>query len=119
MGTTSSTSNDKAAANGILLFVVSDVFDITGVGCILILGIPHSSDSVPSIQRGAPIVLRRPDDSEIQTVIRQFELIRMASPKPFVPISLPRNFKKSDVPSGTEVWLCPTAEPNSNATGNT
>src|SRR4051812_26161460 len=90
--------NDTPTSRGILLFTVEDAFDITGVGCVLFHGVPDPSDHVPCVRRGAPIILRCPDASEIHTYIREFHSIRTTAPKPFTPISLPRNFTKSDVP---------------------
>jgi hypothetical protein len=92
-------------SKGILLFTVADVFAIEHRGCVLVPGIPDSSSGFPGIKRGVTITLRRPDGSEIQTTIKEFEMIS-ARPRAYfaTPILLPSTIKKADVPIGTEVW---------------
>ena len=104
----------------IFLFRVTDVFEIEGRGCILIPGLPAPSDAMPVIRKSDAILLRRPDGHEQSTYIREFESIRRDKFYPEIPILLPRDLTKSDVPVGTEVWLLkefdpvPTASPVSN-----
>ena len=48
--------------------------------------------------------------TEIQTSIRELEMINRRPPVPFIPALLPSPLTKSDVPIGTEVWYYPTPE---------
>lgn len=93
--------------DGIHLFTVADVFLIQDLGCVLVPGIPDPSPMIPVIKRGALITLRRPDGSEIKTIIKDLEMLNVRPRVPFTPISLPSSIKKADVPIGTEVWYFP------------
>jgi translation elongation factor EF-Tu-like GTPase len=85
------------------LFRVEDVFAITGRGCVLVPGIPHSL-SIP-IKRGAPLELRCPDGTVIRTQLQEIEMINSTATRESTAISLSRDVKKTDIPIGTEVWL--------------
>jgi hypothetical protein len=100
---------EQPNANGILLFTVTDHFAIEGRGCVVLPGIPDPSPTTPVLRGGASITLRRPDGSEVESVIRELEMLRPRPPTPFTPILLPLPITKSDVPIGTEVWYFPTA----------
>src|SRR5688500_16252886 len=100
-------STDHDASNGILLCAVADVFAIEGRGCVVVPGLPDPSPTIPVLRRGAPITLRRPDGSELQTTIRDLEMISRRPPVPFTPFLLPSLISKSDVPIGTEIWYYP------------
>jgi hypothetical protein len=103
-------SPDQDASNRILLSTVADVFLIEGRGCVIVPGVPYPSATVPVLRRGAPIVLRRPDGTEIQSSIRELEMINRRPPVPFIPVLLPWPVTKGDVPIGTEVWYHPTPD---------
>lgn len=84
-----------------LLFVVEDTFSIRGRGLILCPG--WNRDASPSgIGTGTLNELRRPDGSARGTVIKAVELIS-TPPQPTVPILIRGDFRKEDVPPGTEV----------------
>ena len=102
-------STEHDTSNGILLSAVADVFAIEGRGCVVVPGLPYPSPTIPVLRRGAPITLRRPDGSELQTTIRDLEMISRRPPVPFTPVLLPSPITKSDVPIGTELWYFPTA----------
>lgn len=88
------------------LFTVADRFQIEGMGCVLLPGLPTEPAS-PNVRRGAPIRLRRPDGRETDTVIRGLEMIsyRKMPEKICIPVLLPEDITNEDVPVGTEVLL--------------
>ena len=90
------------------LFTVQDRFQIEGLGCVLVPGIPEDA---PEVTRGAKIVLRKPCGGEIQTSIKATESIRV-QPRPeklHFPVVLPADITKEQVPNGTEVFLVDTS----------
>jgi hypothetical protein len=88
------------------LFTVADRFQIEERGCVLVPGLPTEPGS-PNVPRGARIRLRRPDGSETDTIIKEMEMIsyRKRPEKICIPILLPKDITKEDVPVGTEVFL--------------
>ncbi len=102
-------STERDTSKGILLSTVADVFAIEGRGCVVVPGLPYPFSTIPVLRRGAPITVRRPDGSELQTTIRDLEMISRRPPVPFMPILLPSPITKSDVPIGAELWYFPTA----------
>lgn len=103
-------STDYFSSGGILLFTVADHFTSDGKGCVVFPGVPYPSATVPIIDRGAPITLRRPDGTEVQSTVRELEMVNRRPYVPFIPILLPSPLAKSDVPIGTEVWYFPTPD---------
>ena len=79
---------------------------IEGRGCILVPGLPTEPGS-PNVDRGARVQLQTPAGKIIDTNISSIELIsyRVRPEKICLPISLPDDIAKSDVPIGTEVFL--------------
>jgi hypothetical protein len=88
---------------------VEEVFEIKGRGCILLPGLLESlaKDKNLLMRRGDSIELRKPDGSIIQTQLAEIDALR-GERGIFFPIVLPKQFSKTDVPIGTEVWLCGT-----------
>ena len=88
------------------LFTVADRFQIDGRGCVLVPGLPTEPDS-PNVPEGARIRLRTPEGKETDTFIKAIELIcyRKKPEKICIPILLPKDITKEDVPVGTEVLL--------------
>jgi hypothetical protein len=83
------------------LFTVEAVFLIEGRGVFLAPGIvPEGSER---FRAGDTIELRRPDGNRNRTSIAGLDL-PTPNPRHVVVVSLPRNFRKDDVPIGTEVW---------------
>jgi hypothetical protein len=95
----------KSASRPLFLFRVTHVLEIQKLGCILVPGVPPPSDEIPIIRKEDTILLRGPDGTERATFIRGFESIRRDKFYPEVPILLPCDIAKADVPIGTEVWL--------------
>jgi translation elongation factor EF-Tu-like GTPase len=89
-----------------VLFVVEDVFQITGRGCVLAPGIPSGA---PPVKVGSLLRLELPNGTVRETVVAGLEMLNFgARPRPAiisVPILLPREIRKEDVPSGTRVFL--------------
>jgi hypothetical protein len=84
-----------------LLFTVTDRFYLPGRGVIPFPG--FLPDKNERFRCGDPLVLKRPDGSEIQTRIGSFE---MPNPTPSPPVLLVNllELNKDDVPIGTQVW---------------
>ena len=88
------------------LFTVADCFQITGRGCILVPGL-STEPGAPNIGRNSKIRLRTPSAAEIDTFIKEIEMItyRKRPEKITVPILLPNNITKEQVPPGTKAFL--------------
>jgi hypothetical protein len=83
-----------------LLFIVEHTFFLPRHGIALFPGIVPVGEELFRV--GSPILLKRPDGSEVQTSIAGMEL---PTPNPggvFVPFF--KELGKGDVPVGTEVW---------------
>ena len=88
------------------LFTVADCFQITGRGCVLVPGLSTEPDA-PTVERSSKIRLRKPTGEEVDTFIKEIEMIsyRKKPEKITVPILLPKDITKYQVPIGTEVFL--------------
>ena len=88
------------------LFTVTDSFQLEGRGCVLLPGLSRD-EGAPNLRKGAHIRLRTPGGAETDTYINDLEFIRYAviPEKRCVPISLPKEIEKSNVPAGTDVFL--------------
>jgi len=97
------------------LFSVEDRFSIRGRGTVLAPGIPRNLN-LPTIRDGAKIQLRKPDLTIVYTFIKAIEMIRYRPEVPpekrTIPILLPKDIHKFDVPIGTEVYLVEDEETN-------
>ena len=84
---------------GCHLFTVTDTFAVRNRGTILTPGFPLDSEG--SWRIGDAVVLRRPDGTTLETVIRGIEGF---SPVPcsHLPILVP--IDPGNIPAGTEVW---------------
>ena len=87
------------------LYTVQDVFEITGRGCVLTPGISETTPPDINIRARDPIQLRRPDGSILRTHIHGVVMLDRSDRSWCAPVSLPPEFKKADVPIGTEIWL--------------
>jgi hypothetical protein len=88
------------------LFIVADRFQIEGRGCVLVPGLPCEPGD-PIVKRGACIRLRTPEGQELDTFVKEIEMItyRKHPEKITAPILLPHEIGKDHVPVGTEVFL--------------
>lgn len=69
---------------------------------------PGLSEATPSdikLRERDPIQLRRPDGSVVRTHIHAVDILDRLDRSWSVPVSLPPEFVKSDIPIGTEIWL--------------
>jgi hypothetical protein len=82
------------------LFIVSDTFLIRGRGLVLVPGV--IPDEHEQLRVGDPLVLKRPDGSEIKAAIGGLEMFTLPT-KPDIPVLL-KKLGKADVPIATEVW---------------
>jgi hypothetical protein len=87
------------------LCTVEDVFEIAGRGCVLAPGISEKTPPDITIRAHDPIQLRRPDGSVVRTHIHAVEILAGPGRRSCVPVLLPPEFVKTDVPIGTEIWL--------------
>ena len=89
-------------------FTVKDRFALSGIGVLLAPGVPRGSDS-PNVGKGARIVLRKPDGTEVHTSIADISMVRFRPDVPVEkrcrPLSVAGEFSEEDVPVGTEVFL--------------
>lgn len=95
-----------SSANLPYLFTVTDRFSLPGRGLVIVPGIPWEGS--PPIKRGAPLVLRTPLGDVIETSIRDLEFIRYMPGRVMnraMPVLLPKDIHKFDIPIGTEVFL--------------
>ena len=81
---------------------IQDVFQIDGRGCVVVPGL--LLDANPHVCIGDPVTLRRPDGTEIKTSVAGIEMIRTLD-RNAMPILLPKNIHKNDVPIGTELFI--------------
>ena len=88
-----------------LLCKVEDVFEITGRGCVLTPGLSETTAADIQIRAKDSIQLRRPDGSVVRTHTHAVEILDGPNKRWCVPVLLPPEFTKSDVPIGTEIWL--------------
>ncbi len=88
------------------LFTVADRFQIENLGCVLVPGL-STEPGAPHLRMGARIRLRTPDGREVDTTIRDMPEIRYAKmpEKITIPVMLPKDLTKDDVPVGTQVLL--------------
>ena len=91
-----------------LLFVVEHAFQITGRGCVLEPG-PAAATGGPAVKVGSAIRLELGDGSVRDTYVKGIEMLnyrlRPRLAVLTVPILLPNDLKKEDVPPGTRVFL--------------
>jgi hypothetical protein len=84
---------------------VEDVFEITGRGCVLTPGVSEATPGDIKVRADDAIELRRPDGSVLHTRIHALEFLDGPGKRSCVPVILPPELTKSDVPIGTEIWL--------------
>jgi hypothetical protein len=86
------------------LFIVEDTFFITGHGLVPVPGIvPIDGER---FRVGDPLLLKRPDGSELRTTIGGLEIL---SPNPTNQVVVVlKGLTKEDVPVGTEFWSVDT-----------
>ena len=96
-----------------LLLTVENVFQITGRGCLLVPGL-SGDPGVPPLKVGSALRLELEDGTVRDTHVAGLEMLNYgARPRPAVitvPILLPANIRKEDVPPGTKVFLLPDAD---------
>jgi hypothetical protein len=88
-----------------LLLKVEEVLEIQGRGSVILPGIFDSELNKVTVSRGDPIELRKPDGSRIVTHAEAFEFLDRSNRRSSLVIVLPAEFKKKDIPIGTEIWL--------------
>jgi translation elongation factor EF-Tu-like GTPase len=58
---------------GTFISKVEDIFQISGRGCVVVPGIPK--DGGFRLKVGDPLLLRRPDGTELSTTLRGIEMV--------------------------------------------
>jgi hypothetical protein len=94
------------------LSIVEDIFQITGRGLVVVPGVPGEGNW--RVKIGDAVVLKRPDGTEIATIIRGIEMVR--AKREMFPLLLGLELNKTDVPIGTEIWIDLPENRNSPAT---
>lgn len=86
------------------LFLVEGTFEITERGLVLVPGLKEDS---PQVAVGDTIVIMTPTNNIVRTKIAGIEMIKFHTvPKEkMIPILLPYEIKKEDIPIGTSVYL--------------
>jgi hypothetical protein len=84
---------------------VEKVFMIEGRGCVIAPGLTETTPPEIALRPQDPIELRKPDGAVIRTQITAVEFLDGPKRKSCIAIVLPSNFLKSDIPTGTEIWL--------------
>ncbi len=89
----------------ILLSKVEDVFEIQNIGYVLVPGIPVETSHKSNIKDGDELELRFPDGKRKVTKVASLSTLCRTPEQPPIPIALPREFSKKDIPLGTELWV--------------
>ncbi len=84
---------------------IEGVFQIDGRGGVVVPGLLLDAD--PHVCIGDPTILRRPDGTEIQTSVAGIEMVRTLDCNS-MPVLLPKNIHKDDIPIGTELAITET-----------
>lgn len=86
------------------LFIIEDVFDIAGSGCILAPGIPYALGL--DVKAGEALLIVSPDGAQMRTRIAAFEMVNnRRRPLESAAFALPRDVKKQDLKIGSVVYL--------------
>jgi hypothetical protein len=89
-----------------LLFRVTEVFTVQTRGIVLLPKLNFVGDE--RFRVGDPLLLKRPDGTEIDTTIGAVELLKPVG-QPCEPVIMLTELGKQDVPIGTEVWSVDSA----------
>jgi hypothetical protein len=83
--------------------IVENSFQIAGRGCVLV----PAPSPLPDFRLRAedPIRLQYPDGRTLETRIASIEMLSGPGAKGRLAFLLPEPITKSDIPSGTEIWL--------------
>ena len=85
-----------------LLSRVEDTFAITGRGVVVVPGIPDDGKRY-FVRIGDTLEVRRPDGQRLLTTVAGIAMVN--SPRKIgIPLLLPREIQKDDVPIGSELW---------------
>jgi len=87
-----------------LLSKVDDVFALEQ-GRLLVPGIPVHIEPKSGIKIGDELELRFPDGTRKTTHVSGLMVLCGTPDEPPVPIGLPREFAKADIPLKTELWV--------------
>lgn len=87
-----------------LICEIEEVFDLANRGCVIAPGVSKETEFTVLI--GSPLLIVRPDGSELKTTVKGIEMINsIKKPVRFNPILLPRDVTKAEVPKGSKVYL--------------
>jgi len=90
----------------IYLSKIEDVLSVKS-GCLIIPGIPAKFE-IP-VNVGDKIKIKKSDGTSVDTFVKGIELIsKIDGAVYYVPILLPKDIKKNDLPVGSEVFLFST-----------
>ncbi len=90
---------------GVLLSVVTDVFDLSGRGVVVIPGFPHDHpDRELRLRIGDTLEVRASGQAPVKTEIRGIEMGGPIGSR-FTPLLLGLEITKAMVPLGSELWI--------------
>ncbi len=84
---------------------VDDVFDLDETGCVLAPGIPVNIKPNSRIKVGDELELRFPDGRKKLTHVAGLMTLCGTPSEPPIPIGLPKEFTKANIPLKTELWV--------------
>lgn len=82
---------------------VEEVFEVSGVGCIIAPGIPYGFK--PSLKIGAKIQFKNKNGSIINTTINSFQFLNRGKEMQHAPFSVDNSIKKEAIEIGAELYL--------------
>lgn len=85
-----------------MLLKVEDTFQVSGQGLILATGL--SFEEYP-VSNNIPVLVKRPDGSEIDSTIDIFYPFPVPTPKEPKNFCRFRDLDKNEVPIGSKIWL--------------
>ena len=86
-----------------LMSKVEDTFQLSGRPSVVVVpGVPRQGTW--RVKVGSPVVLKRPDGSEIATIVGGLEMASPPNPDS-IALMLGPGLTKETVPIGTEIWV--------------
>lgn len=82
---------------------VEIVFAISGRGCVVLPGVPFSTN--PPIAIGSELEFRNPSGSVVRTKIKGVEFVNRGAPSQHAPFRVGSEVLKEDIEPGAEFYL--------------
>lgn len=88
-----------------LICEVEEVFEISGVGCVILPHAPSPDAWKGPINVGARLLIETPSGSLFETILAGVQMVSGTRHMDRVPFSLAKDVRKTDVPIGSKVFL--------------